>query len=1230
MPSPLFVPINVNTLCVGQPDTTAARDALEAMADFSVLPSTDPDTGVWHQKGPYLGATATERAIPFQSETTFAKGIHLHWDLPEALTVGTVSDGVIGFPAVPNRWLVNRIVIANAETQAALLSTTSWVVESDFVTLERAQDHQTTMAWDFHGGPDEGDPDTPPFRYMGRVRPLDGWAEDPDADFFGDLSAIGYGESAFAAYYPNCRTVFGFHDTLEDVPNYDPSTAQIIYQVVGWFSQAIDDPLDAGFTPEECPLNWTWEGGSADSTLCYGLISGIHYDESNRYLDDSSSTPDVAIGNTLAESVSALLAEQLGDSSLEPFLNAFQLGWLDKLGMEPDAMAGFDEAQHAAQFGGLDGHLIWQVREKRDSDTETDSADVEEQITLPENLGIELNVLNQNQMQLNQLAETLNGQQAMLFADWFRYLILAYQSSVNQRNVDINWVREMIQTRLAEVQATQKNLSPQASLAVEISSQVQQLEADLGDDFELVATAGPRYWQPTNPVVLLSGSDTELPSRDRQLLSMDGDGKLICRLQTTDMLTIPGGILSGSTSVGITAGHVPLPSVTGGFPWFADIFRDVVLTSPSTSGYLTTLAAAQGSSANPAIMDFSATQAWIEAAAEGLAKGETDVGGAVWDGDVPEPVALNAWSGTPWIPFMIQWRLNFDPAFLNRKDVRGNEGARYPSDFITSNFALNDSQVDLEYQGASLESLQQYHGSAILTPNAFVSLANQLSTLAEGGDSEEIKEVLEQIASVHTLAQELTGTNRGFLCLEETLQMKVDDPLMSPGLVETFLEPIQDAIAGLTLLSPDMGANFNPIRSGLLTFDKLRLVDAFGRFRDYDAPNTIVASSLKPPTSLTSAPDHSAFLPPRLAQPSRLLFRWVDADSGVVETNSHPATSPIFGWVVGNHLDSSLAIYDPDGNALGSLQVNSAGTSLIWQSAPGDNKTFGEDLATVFGGENAALRNFANGLWNGGDPTFFAPFLQAVAAAETRIEPQIAQRDPGLAVLVGNPLALARASLTFDLQGSPAQNLSWHSFYDAVNATKEGNQLPVDGASLPYVDFPVQLGNLDKLSDGLVGFWLNPSSEADYRDFFTVATAGDPSAGVTPAQPDTITENLSNSGASQTRLSLLLDPRAPIHATTGVLPVKAITIPPDQYQDALSRLNITFLTTPILGPATNWTIPLPSEMGETTWEWVSHGDSTWETKALSDQLNQTATLDYTPQQIREGWLRTGEPTEPNE
>ncbi|MGV2388233.1 MAG UNVERIFIED_CONTAM: hypothetical protein LVR29_07585 [Microcystis novacekii LVE1205-3] len=34
----------------------------------------------------------------------------------------------------------------------------------------------------------------------------------PDVEYLPSLTAVGYGEPTFAAFYPNCHSVFGFYD----------------------------------------------------------------------------------------------------------------------------------------------------------------------------------------------------------------------------------------------------------------------------------------------------------------------------------------------------------------------------------------------------------------------------------------------------------------------------------------------------------------------------------------------------------------------------------------------------------------------------------------------------------------------------------------------------------------------------------------------------------------------------------------------------------------------------------------------------------------------------------------------------------------------------------------------------------------------------------------------------------------------------------------------------------
>ena len=100
---------------------------------------------------------------------------------------------------------------------------------------------------------------------------------------------------------------------------------------------------------------------------------------------------------------------------------------------------------------------------------------------------------------------------------------------------------------------------------------------------------------------------------------------------------------------------------------------------------------------------------------------------------------------------------------------------------------------------------------------------------------------------------------------------------------------------------------------------------------------------------------------------------------------------------------------------------------------------------------------------------------------------------------------------------------------------------------------------------------------------------------------------------------MLMDPRGEVHATTGILPAKAISIPPDQYAEALRNIEITFLTVPILTAQGAINLPLPDEPGH-AWKWVSKENDVWSTESKIGKTSPEAKLSTQPV-IREGWLK---------
>jgi hypothetical protein len=230
----LIIPIHLDALSLN-----SDRLVAEATADFSQLPYFDRQL---QQEINFDTANISEEIVsqPFQSQNLNLKaGIHLHWALPDALTRGIQTQNGTNFPPVPNRWLVTRKRRETIEAQ--------WVVESDYLyPVEEGVPYPvgkgaTSGAIPYYyrdqSSKNDQTSNDAPFRYMGRKIPLSVYlqnAPSPETYLPEDqpLTAVGYGEATFAAFYPNCHSVFGFHDDT-----YSGEVTGLTYEVMGWHSR---------------------------------------------------------------------------------------------------------------------------------------------------------------------------------------------------------------------------------------------------------------------------------------------------------------------------------------------------------------------------------------------------------------------------------------------------------------------------------------------------------------------------------------------------------------------------------------------------------------------------------------------------------------------------------------------------------------------------------------------------------------------------------------------------------------------------------------------------------------------------------------------------------------------------------------------------------------------------------------------------------------------------------
>lgn len=457
------------------------------------------------------------------------------------------------------------------------------------------------------------------------------------------------------------------------------------------------------------------------------------------------------------------------------------------------------------------------------------------------------------------------------------------------------------------------------------------------------------------------------------------------------------------------------------------------------------------------------------------------------------------------------------------------------------------------------------------------------------------------LLSIGGLAQAMTGFGEALIMRHQAFQLPVYNPFPYDG-DQVFTAKVRQAVQMANEVAPNEYLPFSPWRAGKIALSELELMDTFGRYWPPDRVAeledfTIQVTDTMPELAESAGQDFA--IPPRLAQPARLSFRWLAAYEEIEEMDDHPAGNPICGWVMPNHLDDSLMIYAPEGDALGIIDEGGH-----WQTFPGNSTpVIPADIA------NPHLAQMVQWLCAQGRE-FLADFLSALSVAQENMEPESFAQHEAMALLMGQPLALVRAAVGLQLQEPAAINVSrikvqedvW-AYYNYHAAGAQGPRPSRHSHAFEQVRAPLRLGEFHRLNDGLVGYWLEDGRGGyDGNTFYTPQTQ--PTPGLNEHIQTRRQANSEDRDESQfliyltlqdekpRTITMLLDPRAPIHATTGILPVKDLHIPQDQYQSALQRMQVAFLTAPVLAPQLGMELSLPTEPGF-EWRWVQRDGQQW-------------------------------------
>ncbi|HVG00702.1 MAG TPA: hypothetical protein VND68_12755, partial [Chloroflexia bacterium] len=419
---------------------------------------------------------------------------------------------------------------------------------------------------------------------------------------------------------------------------------------------------------------------------------------------------------------------------------------------------------------------------------------------------------------------------------------------------------------------------------------------------------------------------------------------------------------------------------------------------------------------------------------------------------------------------------------------------------------------------------------------------------------------------------------------------------------------------------------FFPVLGGFLQIEKLQVVDAFGQIYPITFESgypPILSTDLTPTTGASGLPFGAMQLAPRVVQATRLDLRFLANDGSGLDVLVSDNPNAICGWLLPNHLDGAIAVYDADGVLLGELlPLPPPGNWRPRPGPPGNNPPPQQPADIPNPTLNAVVSSFA-----AQTADVFEDVLNVIDETLWMVDPLGGRKDQFLSVLIGRPLAVAQVEMQLSLLGDPVYNQIWTSMLGPDQGEGQGPSWQQDIGNVEQVPFPVRLGSLELRDDGLIGYFLPAES---YANFYTVHYPEEMSSGDTFVTPIVTQVNgqgqyngnieLSCQGAAVTA-TLILDPRGSVHAYTGILPVVREALGPNLVENLMRQLMVTFQTGPIIADPGTLRIPQPAE-SQGAWAWLQPvaAPTDWEVDQIVDADDQ-ARLPDTQLQLREGWLQ---------
>ncbi len=1186
---------------------------------------------------------------PFAPGESIAPGVHLHWALPDALLRGEESAAgrELELPQLPDRWVVLRALFPVGLARPMLRG---WVIDAR----------------------------------KGSVTPLAGFdgttADSAENPAFDRLDGVVGGSLLWTASYSASAGRFGFHDPLDDIDTLRNTATKgftndaATYVVAGWTSDTNVDPLntrgasalfdrlnDFGWhldpeadpaalepdppvldrleatgklsQPKEAPTTEIVTKGRSEKfqyadvgpvaalpvddprrillaprpprflSLLHGMVTGVPIAALPARSDErpDPAALSVAMGHDNDDIVAALGAATLGSGSAarrasEMLAAAFTGDLIDRLG-SPDGMRDIAEREHADTFWSLPGKPLPNAR--------------------PDQLRVEDSAPT---------SATSVGRKG-------RAAVGRPQKEVRARTP---WRDKVV--------FAEDGKAPRAPAELRDKGR----DTTAVNERRSVERPAPRIFRPQAPTVAIRGARPSLRHHHDGLF--DNAGRLRCRFPSEAVKAIKGVVEAAELVPSLGSGAVPAEVLI--------VVREAMILNPYCSRWLAAAAPKRRQSDLPKyearvqgemLRLFSAdgrydgTGEYTLSTAPLSAGGRSPraVSGDAWErvssretlisrqvaaelsrasyvvGTTPSPLGVTAWR-QPWVPLWLEWRV-----------------------VLSGSDTLDDWDLgDLEFVRRSDASPEtktfEFVGRSPVGRGLTTALHASMERWLEAEQERDATEAAlddSQLESLEAMADFL-------------------EPL---DLASASLDGIREQLLGVRYVgglnsgvdeddTPIAESEATPLFGGMLELRELRLVDAFGRVLDVPIDSVQTTSALEvdgAPAAITLAP--------RLQHGARWLLRLVDPaytgdpaaapEAFVDQLEPELAVNPVAGFLLPDHIDEALEVFDVKGNALGQLSHHEITGAVRWEPAPGRPVPPGAGPLAELPPGAVALGQLAAGVvrtdvrdraaQTPSTESSLTSLLRAIDTTLWTVDTHGALGSTTVAGLVGRPIAVVKATLRLDIPDD----------LDEVQVTASGS---ADARRRQFerlrdLRFPLRLGDLQRSDDSLLGFYVDD----DYDRFHLVdkvvaATARD--SGRLRGQlgllgrvsiPDTVPlshpllipeDTLFVRPGQAVRLTLLMLPAGRVHLTSGILPRKALALSDSWVAKGLQRVIPSVRVGPVLVDPEEIRLPKVSLLGDKQQFTRRTGPLTWRDDPIVS-ATQAALLPRMPHEIQEGWVR---------